>query len=69
MADALELRDLDAQVALGGLVHLDGLLQSRLDLDVDTLQLFGPLLQLPSGAVGLLQVDDENLNLRIEGFM
>jgi hypothetical protein len=60
----LQLSLLVAQVALGHLIQLHRLLQARLDLDVDALQLLGALLQLPSGAVGLLQVDDEHLNLR-----
>lgn len=65
MGDALDFGDLDAQVTLGLLVQLYGFLQARLNLNVDAFQLFSPLLELPSGSVGLLQVDDEYLNLNI----
>lgn len=61
--DALNLSDLYTQITLGLFVQLYGLLQARLDLDVDTFQLLSPLLQLPSCSVGLLEVDDEDLNL------
>lgn len=62
--DALDLSDLDAEVTLGLLIDLDGFLQAGLDLNVDALQLLGPLLELPSCSIGLLQVNDENFNLK-----
>lgn len=66
VADALDLSDLDAEIALSLFVELDGLLKPGLDLNVDALKLLGSLLELPSCAVGLLQVDDENFDLQIK---
>jgi hypothetical protein len=62
----LQLLLLVAEVPLGLLVQVDGLLQSGLQVDVDPLQLLDALLQLPGGGVGLLQVDDEDLHLGLE---
>lgn len=63
VGDALDLSHLDAQIPLGLLIDQDGLVQPCLDLDVDALELLGALLELPSSAVCLLQVDYEDLDL------
>lgn len=68
VADTLELSLLVAKVALRLLVQGHGLLEARLDLDIHALQLFRPLLQLPSCSVGLLQVDDEHFHLFVMVF-
>lgn len=60
---ALKVGLLGAEVTLRLLVHLHGLLQARLDLNVDALQLLSPLLELPSCSVRLLEVNDEDFDL------
>lgn len=69
MADTLKLGDLDTEVTLGLFVKLDGLFQSWLDFNVDTFKLLSSLLELPSRSIGLLQIDDEDLNLRINDLL
>lgn len=63
VSDTLDLSLLDAEIALRLLVQLDGLLKTRLDFDVDALELLCPLLELPGRSVGFFKIDDENLNL------
>lgn len=59
-----------AEVALSLFEQLDGLIQTGLQVQIDPLQLFYALLQLPSGIVGLLQVNDENLDFGLQaGFL
>lgn len=65
MADALQFSLFVAKIPLGLLIQLHGLFKTGLDLNVDALQLFVPLLQLPSRSIGLLKVDDQDLNLEI----
>jgi len=53
VADSLHLGLFVAEVSLGLLVELDGLIQSRFDFNVDLLQVLRSLLELPGGIVGL----------------
>lgn len=66
VVESLEFGLLVAQVALGLVVQLDGFVQSRLQIDVDPLQLFNALLQLPGCVVGLLQINNQNLDLGLQ---